>query len=134
MLAAGVLAVSVAWLVAVWLGSTLARPIRELRDATLRAGRGDLDVRVDTARRDELGDVARAFNRTLETLRQSRDWLVHLAYNDPLTNVGNRRSFEEELARRFQSESDRSSPFALMIVDLARFKAVNDTLGNLAGD
>jgi len=134
MLAAGVFAVSVAWLVAVWLGSTLARPIRELRDATLRAGRGDLDVRVDTARRDELGDVARAFNRTLETLRQSRDWLVHLAYNDPLTNVGNRRSFEEELARRLESEADRPSPLALMIVDLARFKAVNDTLGNLAGD
>jgi diguanylate cyclase (GGDEF)-like protein len=134
MLAAGCFAVSVALLVAVWLGSTLARPIRELRDATLRAGRGDLDVRVDAARPDELGDVARAFNLTLETLRQSRDWLVHLAYNDPLTNVGNRRSFEEELARRLQSETDRSSPLALMIVDLARFKAVNDTLGNLAGD
>ena len=134
MLAAGVFAVSVAWLVAVWLGSTLARPIRELRDATVRAGRGDLDVRVGAARHDELGDVARAFNLTLETLRQSRDRLVHLAYNDPLTNVGNRRSFEEELARRLRSETDRSSPLALMIVDLARFKAVNDTLGNLAGD
>jgi diguanylate cyclase (GGDEF)-like protein len=134
MLGAGVFAISVAWLVAVWLGSTLARPIRELRDATLRAGRGDLDVRVDTARHDELGDVAREFNRTLESLRQSRDWLIHLAYNDPLTNVGNRRSFEDELARRLQSEADRSSPLALMIVDLARFKAVNDTLGNLAGD
>ena len=134
MLGAGVFAVSVAWLVAVWLGSTLARPIQELRDATVRAGQGDLDVRVEAARQDELGDVARAFNLTLESLRQSRDWLIHLAYNDPLTNVGNRRSFEEELARRLQSETDRSSPFALMIVDLARFRAVNDTLGNLAGD
>jgi diguanylate cyclase (GGDEF)-like protein len=134
MLAAGVFAVSVASLVAVWLGSTLARPIQDLRDATVQAGRGDLDVRVDATRHDELGDVARAFNRTLETLRESRDRLVHLAYNDPLTNVGNRRSFEEELARRLRSDADRASPFALMIVDLAKFKAVNDMLGNLAGD
>jgi diguanylate cyclase (GGDEF)-like protein len=134
MLAAGVFAVSVALLVAVWLGSTLARPIQELRDATVRAGRGDLDVRVDAARKDELGDVARAFNQTLESLRQSRDRLYHLAYNDPLTNVGNRRSFQEELARRLLSGTDGSSPIALMIVDLTKFKAVNDTLGNLAGD
>ena len=134
MLGAGVFAVSVALLVAVWLGSSLARPIQALRDATLQAGRGDLDVRVDTARLDELGDVARAFNVTLETLRQSRDHLVHLAYNDPLTNVGNRRSFEEELTRRFESDGTRASRGALMIVDLAKFKAVNDSFGNLAGD
>ena len=134
MVAAGGFAVSVALLVASWLGSTLARPIQELRDATVRAGRGDLDVRVDAARHDELGEVARAFNLTLENLRHSRDRLYKLAYYDPLTNVGNRRSFQEELARRLQSEADRSSPLALMIVDLAKFKAVNDTLGIVAGD
>ncbi len=134
MLAAGIFAVSVALLVAAWLGSTLARPIQELRDATLKAGGGDLDVRVDAGRLDELGDVARAFNLTLETLRHSRDRLVHLAYNDPLTNVGNRRSFEEELTRRFQSAGDLAPRVALMIVDLTKFKAVNDMIGNLAGD
>ncbi len=53
---------------------------------------------------------------------------------DPLTQVSNRRAFDEvvreELAR-FQTDRD---PFSIALLDLDRFKAVNDTHGHLAGD
>jgi diguanylate cyclase (GGDEF)-like protein len=53
-----------------------------------------------------------------------------LAHQDPLTGLANRRGFGAELRAR----AGTSRPFALVIVDLSRFKEVNDTFGHIAGD
>jgi diguanylate cyclase (GGDEF)-like protein len=47
-------------------------PIREIVSATERVGRGDLEFTVNVRRKDEFGDVARAFNATVATLRRSQ--------------------------------------------------------------
>ncbi|MFC4640160.1 EAL domain-containing protein [Deinococcus hohokamensis] len=59
----------------------------------------------------------------------------HLAYrasHDPLTGLANRAHFQVELARALGSADQR--PFALLFLDLDRFKQVNDTLGHDVGD
>lgn len=54
----------------------------------------------------------------------------HLLLHDLLTDLPNRHSFQTEL----QSRLFGTEPFALIVIDLDRFKAVNDTLGHHAGD
>lgn len=56
----------------------------------------------------------------------------HLAYHDPLTGLRNRGSFKEEMARLLGNEAP--APVALLLLDLDKFKAVNDTLGHHIGD
>lgn len=58
----------------------------------------------------------------------------HAARHDPLTELRNRRAFEEDLKAAFQRYRTGGAGFALAVLDLAGFKAVNDSLGHAAGD
>lgn len=60
--------------------------------------------------------------------------LLYLADHDPLTGVFNRRRFEQELTRELARLARGGGEGALLVIDLDRFKAVNDTLGHAAGD
>jgi diguanylate cyclase (GGDEF)-like protein len=62
--------------------------------------------------------------------RRHRVDLHRLAHADPLTGCLNRRGFAERLA----AELDAGRPFALLQLDVDRFKSVNDTLGHAEGD
>ncbi|MBL8543609.1 MAG: EAL domain-containing protein [Hyphomonadaceae bacterium] len=57
-----------------------------------------------------------------------------LARHDPLTGLANRRHFLEELERRLSLVGDEKSAFALMFIDLDRFKPINDVHGHAIGD
>lgn len=58
----------------------------------------------------------------------------YLAYYDPLTNLANRSLFHERLAQHLAAGSENRHKLALMIVDIERFKTINDSLGRQAGD
>ncbi|HWI62680.1 MAG TPA: diguanylate cyclase, partial [Symbiobacteriaceae bacterium] len=60
--------------------------------------------------------------------------LMHLASYDPLTDLFNRRRFQEELERQLAGAARNGEHGALMFIDLDQFKYVNDTLGHQAGD
>jgi diguanylate cyclase (GGDEF)-like protein len=57
-----------------------------------------------------------------------------LARHDPLTGLANRRHFLEELERRLALVGEEADAFALMFVDLDRFKPINDVHGHAIGD
>src|SRR5881227_188976 len=76
----------VAGLLASWLISRdLARPLTELRHAMAVVGAGDLDYAIVPRSSDEIGDLARAFARMTEQLRQSRAQLVQ---SEKLASIG----------------------------------------------
>ena len=57
-----------------------------------------------------------------------------MAMTDPLTAIANRRCFFEHLERHFAARICRCKPISLMILDIDRFKTINDTYGHQAGD
>jgi diguanylate cyclase (GGDEF)-like protein/PAS domain S-box-containing protein len=62
------------------------------------------------------------------------DTLQDLADSDPLTSLWNRRRFEEELERQIGRRRRYGDETALLVIDLNRFKPVNDTYGHGVGD
>mgnify|MGYP000028738335 FL=1 len=58
----------------------------------------------------------------------------NLAFSDPLTGLSNRRKLLERLKHTLARCQRENTQMALLMMDLDRFKAVNDTLGHLAGD
>ncbi len=67
--------------------------------------------------------------------RRAEGDLRHIAYHDALTDLANRSCFAERLCSAVErSRTDRRSGFAVMVLDLDRFKIVNDSLGHGAGD
>ncbi len=76
------------------------------------------------------GLVADELTRLTERLQGARDAAERQAMTDTLTGLFNRRALEASLDRLIAARR----PFALMHIDLDRFKEVNDTLGHAAGD
>jgi diguanylate cyclase (GGDEF)-like protein len=60
--------------------------------------------------------------------------LAQQAATDGLTGIGNRATFDEELARCFDQSRASGQPLAVLFADADEFKAVNDSLGHQAGD
>ncbi len=69
--------------------------------------------------------------RELEFLRLQAE---RAARYDPLTNLRNRRAFEEDLKRVLERYQRTGQSFGLAVIDLAGFKAINDSLGHAGGD
>lgn len=56
------------------------------------------------------------------------------AHNDALTGVANRRSFMQYFADAYQQAETQASPVSVIMIDLDKFKLINDTHGHAAGD
>ena len=66
--------------------------------------------------------------------KQLEAQLIQLAERDPLTNLYNRRRFQEELERMIADASRRKAQAGLLAIDLDAFKPINDEFGHQAGD
>lgn len=60
--------------------------------------------------------------------------IAHIAMHDALTDLANRRQFTKALRSECEKLEKYGRPFSLLMVDLDRFKPVNDTLGHPVGD
>ena len=85
----------------------------------------------DRLRAVSLADSLSKANAAIQT---SNRQLELLANRDPLTGLGNRSAFNLGLSQHLDECSAKGQPAALLIIDLDRFKSVNDTMGHAVGD
>jgi len=76
----------------------------------------------------------RGVARDITTLVEAERRVHELAYRDSLTGLVNRAAFAEEFERALALAGRRGARLALHVIDLDRFKEVNDTFGHEAGD
>ncbi|MET0329737.1 MAG: EAL domain-containing protein [Luteimonas sp.] len=128
------LAALLAFVSAVLLGQGIARPVARLADAARRIGAGDYAKALPVRGRDELADLSRAFNAMQREIGQREARIRFQSTHDELTGLPNRSHALGVLARKIERAREHGRDCAVLILDIARFKEINDTLGHAYGD
>jgi diguanylate cyclase (GGDEF)-like protein len=126
------LALSIAGSVMIALGIT--RPIELLLAAVKRIRQGDYTAPVQMQRDDEIGALAQGLDHMRAGIAEREQRILKLAYEDPLTQLPNRAQFGEALERGIVLAQTQGQSLAILVMDLDRFKFVNDSLGHGVGD
>ena len=146
-------------LVASYLAYSFTKPLRQLTKAASAIAAGESNVEMPVDGTGEVGVLGKTLaemttrlkasigtlessvsERTselraaLQKLEKTSEQLKHRADHDELTGLWNRRGFSEELESRLAKHQIEEGPAHLMILDLDRFKVVNDTCGHAEGD
>lgn len=113
----------------------LMRPVGSLHQGVRKLQSGNYKHRIEVFRRDELGELADAFNGMAAAVHSSHEALTHRATHDPLTGLANRAALMERLTASFGTGSTRRNRNeGLLFIDIDDFKEVNDSLGHERGD
>jgi diguanylate cyclase (GGDEF)-like protein len=112
----------------------LIMPIMELSGKTEQVKNGNMTVRARLFFVRELRQLSDTFNSMLATLEKNRELLEKLATTDGLTGLFNRKSFDDAFNTRISESVRYEHKFSLMLIDLDKFKNINDTYGHQAGD
>jgi diguanylate cyclase (GGDEF)-like protein len=109
-------------------------PLDSLIRGTRRLAAGNFESPIPVRSQDEFGRLAQSFNDMAAIIREREKQLLFEARHDSLTGLPNRLRVGEIIDARVAAGQSDAAPFAVLFVDLDRFKNVNDGLGHEAGD
>ena len=115
--------------------STL-KPLHRLMDQiqVVQHDRKRLGEQVLITGNREIRALSTAFNRMTSELETLYEALEEMAFRDALTGLPNRTLFNDRVAQLITQCERRGEQFALFMMDLDRFKQINDSLGHPVGD
>ena len=156
-----IVAILIIFLVAAWMFYMLGVPLNRITKHIRRITDGDLDIEnIDVGnRKDELGQLSKAFNSMHDTIkRQIKELNAHreileqevkertkdleqankklelISKTDELTGLPNRREMNETIANEMGRSARTHKPFCFIFIDIDHFKNINDTYGHACGD
>ncbi|MBD2579575.1 diguanylate cyclase [Oscillatoria sp. FACHB-1406] len=145
-------ALAIATILGIYTSRWIARPILKLQQASVAIARGELDRSVKVEGIYELEELARSFNqmaaqlKTLfaelevrveertEALQKANQKLLKLAILDELTQIPNRRYFDELIKKEWNRHIKSQKFIAAIMIDIDYFKSYNDNYGHQGGD
>ncbi|MBI2843464.1 MAG: diguanylate cyclase [Armatimonadetes bacterium] len=108
--------------------------VRIFSSAAERISSGDLDFQIPTASSDQIGKFAETFNRMVISLKESRERLMEQSIRDHVTELFNHRYFHERLSSEIERAKRYDRSLCVLVLDVDRFKIINDNYGHVIGD
>ena len=108
-------------------------PIARISDSLGKESHGEEFVLPQRGSK-EVYNLVSAYNRMRELIQQRQGALEHQALHDSLTGLPNRALLQDRLKHTINSAKRHNASIAFMMIDLDRFKDINDTLGHQVGD
>lgn len=151
-LALTVLSLFFAAVVSISIAASVTGPVAAISRVVGRIGSGTLHARIDETKAGPLLQLARGINQmadriaasqenlqlqvaqATDELRKQKEAAEMVARVDALTGVASRRAFTERAELEIQRALRYRQPLCVVMVDLDRFKRVNDTYGHAVGD
>ncbi|HHY74734.1 MAG TPA: EAL domain-containing protein [Bacillus bacterium] len=118
-------------IVILWFSKKLTKPILQVAEQAKLIARSNYSQEpIEITSKDEIGELVLNFNRMKENQKKAEEQLRYMAFHDDLTKLPNLRYIKEKLTQEMQS----NKPFTLLILDIDRFKQINEALGHSFAD
>lgn len=116
------------------LAKRIIKPLRKFTEGTKKIAENHSFDPLAIPAENELAELAREFNQMQVALVKRENEIQHRAFYDTLTNLPNRVLFQDQLAEAIKIAKQKQLTVAVLVMDLNRFKDINDTLGHQFGD
>lgn len=117
-----------------FLNKNLFSPLKLLLLNTHKMEKGEIVDITDITSSDEMGYLLSSFFKMHQKVHKRTQKLDYKAHHDELTGLKNRVSMHKEIDYAIEHLQEFKNKFAVLFIDLNKFKQLNDTLGHDAGD
>ncbi|HUL63445.1 MAG TPA: EAL domain-containing protein [Burkholderiaceae bacterium] len=118
----------------VMVSRAIANPVHELAALAKRIEDGDYAATAKVDSVLEIEVLARSIDRMRKAVSEREERILRLAYHDALTGLANRPRLLDRLDQLIALAQRSQQPVSVLLLDLDRFKYVNDALGHQQGD
>jgi len=119
----------------IYFGQRMTRPIQSLQKLTRTIAHGQYKTKVTVKTNVvEIKHLANTIEFMREELVSQSDSMEHLALHDSLTGLPNRVLLQDRVNQTVNCHIQKEHPCVLVVIDLNRFKEINDSFGHLIGD
>lgn len=117
-----------------YVSKIVTQPITELAETAKKLEEGDYSVHLENHRTDELGRLSSAFDSMTTAIADREKSILRLAYWDEMTGLPNRSLFMRQLTDAVKLSQITQEPLSVVVMNLDRFKQINNILGHEFGN